>query len=50
MDKTKQTGATKGRRDPAPTEARTALLDRLHAEPVVKVGRWTRDELYADAP
>lgn len=30
--------------------ARAALLDRLRAEPVVDVGRWTREELYADAP
>ena len=28
--------------------ARAALLARLHAEPVVNVGRWTRDELYED--
>jgi hypothetical protein len=27
---------------------RTALLDRLRAEPVMNVGRWTRDELYED--
>ena len=26
--------------------ARAALLTRLRDEPVVKVGRWTRDELY----
>ena len=26
--------------------ARSSLLSRLHAERVVKVGRWTRDELY----
>jgi prevent-host-death family protein len=30
--------------------ARAALLDRLRAEPAVDVGRWTREELYADAP
>ena len=29
--------------------ARSALLARLHAEPVVDIGRWTRDELYEDA-
>lgn len=29
--------------------ARSALLTRLHAEPVVDIGRWTRDELYEDA-
>jgi len=28
--------------------ARVALLRRLRAEPVVKIGRWTRDELYED--
>jgi hypothetical protein len=26
-----------------------ALLARLHAEPIVEIGRWTRDELYEDA-
>ena len=26
--------------------ARSALLSRLRSEPVVSVGRWTRDELY----
>jgi antitoxin (DNA-binding transcriptional repressor) of toxin-antitoxin stability system len=26
--------------------ARAALLSRLRTEPVVDVGRWTRDELY----
>ena len=29
--------------------ARTVLLSRLRSEPVVKIGRWTRDELYEDA-
>jgi prevent-host-death family protein len=28
--------------------ARVALLTRLRAEPVTKVGRWTRDELYEE--
>jgi prevent-host-death family protein len=28
--------------------ARVALLRRLRAEPVVKIGRWTRDELYEE--
>lgn len=28
------------------TEARRHLLSRLAAEPVVDIGRWTRDELY----
>ena len=33
-------GATRG--------ARAALIKRLRSEPVVKVGRWSRDELYED--
>jgi prevent-host-death family protein len=28
--------------------ARAALLKRLRTEPVVRIGRWTRDELYED--
>lgn len=28
--------------------ARTALLTRLRKQSVVRVGRWTRDELYED--
>jgi prevent-host-death family protein len=28
--------------------ARAALLKRLRSEPVVTVGRWSRDELYED--
>jgi prevent-host-death family protein len=28
--------------------ARAVLLDRLRAEPVTNIGRWTRDELYED--
>ena len=28
--------------------ARTALLKRLRSEPVVTIGRWSRDELYED--
>jgi prevent-host-death family protein len=32
------------------TRARTALLTRLEQQPVVHVGRWTRDELYDDEP
>ena len=31
-------------------EARKALLFRLRVQPVVDVGRWTRDQLYEDAP
>ncbi len=30
--------------------ARLALLRRLRAEPVVKIGRWARDELYEEKP
>ena len=30
--------------------ARTALLERLSREPVIDVGRWTREELYEDSP
>lgn len=28
------------------TAARTALLSRLGKQPVIRAGRWTRDELY----
>jgi prevent-host-death family protein len=28
--------------------ARAALLKRLRSEPVVTIGRWSRDELYED--
>ncbi len=28
--------------------ARAALVKRLRSEPVVKIGRWSRDELYQD--
>lgn len=28
--------------------ARTSLLKRLQSEPVVTIGRWSRDELYED--
>ena len=30
--------------------ARSALFARLRRERVLKAGRWTRDELYSDAP
>ncbi len=30
--------------------ARATLLKRLRSEPVVTIGRWTRDELYEDEP
>jgi prevent-host-death family protein len=36
----KDDGATRG--------ARAGLLKRLRSEPVVTIGRWSRDELYED--
>jgi len=36
----KDIGVTRG--------ARAALLKRLRSEPVVTIGRWSRDELYED--
>ena len=39
-----------GTHDRARAGARAALLDRLRAAPVVDVGRWTREDLYADTP
>ena len=36
----KDTGVTRS--------ARAALLKRLRSEPVVTIGRWSRDELYED--
>ena len=30
--------------------ARSALLTRLRSERVVRIGKWTRDELYEDTP
>lgn len=38
-----------GKHDEVAASARTALLARLRSEPVVEIGRWTRDELYEDA-
>jgi prevent-host-death family protein len=38
-----------GKHAEVPAGARTALLTRLGAEPVVEIGRWTRDEMYEDA-
>lgn len=35
-------------RDQTTHAARAALLSRLRAQPVVDVGRWSRDELYED--
>ena len=37
-----------GRHDNVATSARTALLSRLEKQPLVRVRRWTRDELYED--
>ena len=37
-----------GRHEEVATGARTALLSRLEKQPVIEVGRWTRDELYED--
>ena len=34
--------------DKVRARARTVLLARLRSEPVVKVGRWIREELYED--
>jgi prevent-host-death family protein len=39
-----------GGQDRTRAGARAALLDRLRAEPAVNVGRWTREDLYADTP
>ena len=36
--------------DRAAEAARSALFARLKREPVVKSGRWTRDEMYDSAP
>ncbi len=30
--------------------ARATLLKRLRSEPVITIGRWSRDELYEDKP
>ena len=38
-----------GGADAVAVGAREALLARLYAEPIVEIGRWTRDELYEDA-
>jgi prevent-host-death family protein len=35
-------------RDQTGRGARTALFARLRAQPVVDIGRWSRDELYED--
>jgi prevent-host-death family protein len=37
-----------GTHDTAAASARAALLDRLEKQPIVKTGKWTREELYED--
>jgi prevent-host-death family protein len=37
-----------GKHDDVTAGARAALLSRLQKQPVVHVGRWTRQELYED--
>ncbi len=37
-----------GRHESTAIGARTALLSRLEKQPVIRAGRWTRDELYED--
>jgi prevent-host-death family protein len=37
-----------GKHDNVSSSARSVLLSRLERQPVVNVGRWTRDELYED--
>jgi len=37
-----------GKEDRVATSAKAALLARLRSQPVMDVGRWTRDELYED--
>ena len=32
----------------APSAARDTLLSRLEQQPLARIGRWTRDELYED--
>ena len=39
-----------GTSDRTMARARATLLDRLRTQPVVEVGRWTREDLYADEP
>ncbi|MGD9538739.1 MAG: type II toxin-antitoxin system Phd/YefM family antitoxin [Alphaproteobacteria bacterium] len=39
-----------GRHEEVAAGARAALLSRLEKQPVVRAGRWTRDELYEDEP
>ena len=37
-----------GKNGDATPGARAALLRRLRSQPVIKIGRWTRNELYED--
>ncbi|MPZ34666.1 MAG: type II toxin-antitoxin system prevent-host-death family antitoxin [Rhodospirillales bacterium] len=37
-----------GKHDDVASSARSTLLSRLERQPVINVGRWTRDELYED--
>jgi antitoxin (DNA-binding transcriptional repressor) of toxin-antitoxin stability system len=37
-----------GRHDDVAISARSTLLSRLENQPVIRTGRWTRDELYED--
>jgi prevent-host-death family protein len=37
-----------GKNDRVLSAARTVLFARLRSQPVLDVGRWTRDELYED--
>lgn len=37
-----------GKHDDVASSARLTLLSRLEKQPVITVGRWTRDELYED--
>ena len=39
-----------GKLDKAAAGGRKTLLARLRAEPIVDVGRWTRNELYEKTP
>jgi len=36
--------------DAVSSAARAALMKRLRSEPVVRIGRWSREELYEDKP
>jgi len=37
-----------GKHEDVAAGARSALLSRLKKQPVIQVGRWTREELYED--